>query len=259
MKKRKLMFNDRMKVFPTQKSVQDLTKDDYIFFAEAWTNLQEQRCNPSNISNANSLHTRPTKKARCERTTRHDGQHPTTMHLRTGDSAGFTRGQDLYHKPSAVNKTTPQKIDSRTSTTSMGTTQFAHNLRSNLPLFRTPDLHFRDLLRRSNVAGDGSCLFKAFLRANDLDDNHHHELRQKCVSHIIVHWNRYEKYWNLIHSESPDFPPLTIRPFKRASNYEAYMLQDGKWGSDLEALAACYDCACLSLTALSTVTYNMWL
>jgi hypothetical protein len=179
---------------------------------EAWANLQEQRCNPSKIFNDDSPHARPTKKARCERTTRHDGPHPTTMHLRTGDSAGFTRGQDLYHKPPAVNRKTPQKMDSRTSTTLMGTTQFAHILRANLPLFRTPDPHFKDLLRRSNVAGDGNCLFRAFLRANDLDDNRHAELRQKCVSHITVHWNRYEKYCNLIHSKSPDFPPFTIRP-----------------------------------------------
>jgi hypothetical protein len=109
MKTRKLLFNDKMKVFPTQKPVQDLTEDDYIFFAEAWAILQEQRCNPSNISNADSLHTRPTKKARCERTTGHDGQHPTTMHLPTGDSARFTRGQNLYHKASAVNKKNPSE------------------------------------------------------------------------------------------------------------------------------------------------------
>jgi hypothetical protein len=120
----------------------------------------------------------------------------------------------------------------------MGTTQFRHELRLNLPMFRTPDPLFKDLLRRSNVAGDSNCFFRASLRANDLDDNCHAELRQKCVSHITVHWNRYEKCCNLIHSESPDFPPITIRPFKRASDYEAYMLQDGKWGSDREALAA---------------------
>jgi hypothetical protein len=90
MKTRKLLFNDRMKVFPTQKPVQDLTEDDYIFFAEAWANLQEQRCIPSKISNDDSLHTRPTKKARCERTTGHDGQLP--IQIRTEDSAGSARG-----------------------------------------------------------------------------------------------------------------------------------------------------------------------
>jgi hypothetical protein len=91
MKTRKLLFNDRMRLFPRQKPVQGLTKDDYVFFAEAWANLQKQRGNPSNNSNAHCPHTRPTKKARCERTAELDGQHPTPMLSQREDSSGLTK------------------------------------------------------------------------------------------------------------------------------------------------------------------------
>jgi hypothetical protein len=239
MKTRKLLFNDRMKLFPNQKPVQDLTEDDYIFFAEAWANLQEQRCNPSKTANAPHLYRRPTKNARCEHTAGLDGQHPAPMQTRSGDNTGFATAEDLYYKPSAANQKIPQKVDTQTRTTPLGTTPSApHTSRPRLPLFRTPDTRFKDLLQRSNMIGDGNCLFRALLRALDLNDNHHTDLRQKCVSHITTRWNRYEKYCNLIHSDSPDFPPFTTRPFIRASDYVAYMLRNGKWGSDLEALAA---------------------
>lgn len=70
------------------------------------------------------------------------------------------------------------------------------------------------------IEGDGNCLFRAVSHQLFLNEDHHEELRQRCVEHLIAHKERFAVFC------PDDF-----------DSYMDSMGQLGTWGDDLEIRA----------------------
>jgi hypothetical protein len=249
-KKRKLLFKDRLRFFPIQKPLHEMTEDDYIAFAMAWASRDEQKTkscpqaphtmqqSDNGLKDSPSLAPKPAYAA-------HKRQAPSQLASQTADDTDTPTEQSLKGKrlrPADTgnvihpSKTVLSKDDVRGSPDrKLLTTADALDPSA----FITHDPLFRGLLFKSDVAGDGHCLFRAILRALGLNDRDHLQLRQQCGHHVIVHWNRYKDHANYIHSEAHDF--ANLRNNQNSDDYRSFMTQTTprvSWGSDVEALAA---------------------
>ena len=104
-----------------------------------------------------------------------------------------------------------------------------------LSVFQTADPIFSGRLRISPVVGDGSCLFRALVRAARQTDLTHTRLRQLCVHAIVSDWHTYTHQLNAVHSEAPQFASSSDEPFPTSDRYSAYMSSTSAWGTEVEA------------------------
>ena len=98
---------------------------------------------------------------------------------------------------------------------------------------------FTENFTRFSIDMDGNCLFRSVLVAQGLPANQHMYMRRMCVRQVAANWNKYSLYANFCHKpDRPEAPSLPVADplqfFPNASSYCSYMLQTGKWGTQLE-------------------------
>jgi hypothetical protein len=83
----------------------------------------------------------------------------------------------------------------------------------------------------------------------------HHALTYRLQDGVL----RHESIGRILHQPTACKMACCVMNFAFFTESPAYCLKDGVLRRTEPDGNICYDCAWLSLTALSTVTYNLWL
>lgn len=108
------------------------------------------------------------------------------------------------------------------------TPMLRHERRRSFPApdtLRSTEERYLDLMEQIglhviDIVGDGNCLFRAISHQLHLSQDHHEELRSKCVQHMQQHRNRYEPFCSIGFDE-----------------HIKQMAMPASWGDDLEIKA----------------------
>jgi hypothetical protein len=206
MRKQQLLFKDRLKYFPKQKPIHELTDEDFVSFAEAWS----KKSSASITAGVAKTH-RPTSMPNSIRNT-----HRTFKQTRT---------EPLKPQQLAPKRARFKRLDTPANGSSPKISKSNSHVPAGEP-FHVHDQRFNDLFFQSRVFGDGNCLFRACLRALGHPDDDHAQLRQRCVQHVVSHWPQFAEHANYIHrgeQQVSEPPQSNLSVFPNAQAYADYV------------------------------------
>jgi ribonuclease HI len=156
MREQRLLFKDRLKYFPEQKPIHEMTDEDFVSFAEAWS----RKSSASTSAGVAKTHRPPSM--------------PNNM-INAHRTFKRTRIEPLKTRRLAPKRARSKEHDAPANGSSHKISKSNSHVPAGEP-FHVHDQRFNDLLLRSRVSGDGKCLFRACLRAFGLPDDDHIQL-----------------------------------------------------------------------------------